>query len=382
MSRRTASRPRPAHVLLFPLAAGWAISALPGWVLLRTRLGPNAGPMPPTWHGHEMLFGFALTVVAGFLVTRISRPGAWLLVGAWLAARLAVLFGTRWPVLAAVPAGLAFAFALWASAAPPLLRAAKRPENRVVPSVLLLFLLADALWWAGVVRGDVPMQLHALYATVDLFALLTLIVGGRALPAAIGGYLERQGIAREARWGPGPANRRFELPLAFLIGVAGAADALGAHQAAGLLCLTAALLTLVRVASWPLAVTVDRPALWTLALGYLWLIPGLALKGGAQAFGWLDVNDSLHALTIGAIGTLTLVMMARTQALRAPRAATRTGETWWDVSAAALLLGAAAVLRIGFGPADAPGLWAAAWCWTLAFALLLVRLLRTARVSR
>jgi len=382
VSRRSPSRPWPAHRLFFPLAAGWAISALPGWILLRTRIGSDAGPIPPTWHGHEMLFGFALTVVAGFLLTRTSRTGAWLLVATWLAARLATLFGSAWPVLAAVAAGLSFAFALWASAAPPLLRAAKRPENRIVPSVLLLFLLADALWWAGVVRGDLSMQLDALRATVDLFALLTLIVGGRALPAAIGGHMERQGIPREERARFNMTNRRYELPLAFLVGVACASDAFGAGQAAGVLCLSAALLALARVAAWPLHHTLARPALWTLALGYVWLIPGLALKGGAQAFGWLDVNTSLHAITIGAVGTLTLVMMARTQALRAPRQPTRTGDTWWDISAAALLLSAAAVLRITLGPADAPGLWAAACCWTLAFALLLVRLLRPARVSR
>lgn len=364
-------------MLLFPLAAGWAISALPAWVLLRTRIGTDAGPIPPTWHGHEMLFGFALTVVAGFLVTRIGRLGAWLLVGAWLAARLAALFGSTWPVLTAVAAGLAFAFALWASAAPPLLRAAKRPENRIVPSVLLLFLLADALWWAGVVRGDVSMQRHALYATVDLLALLTLIVGGRALPAAIGGYLERRGIPRDDRTRFGLTNRRYELPLAFLVGVAGAADAFGAHEAAGLLCLTAALLALMRVAAWPLRATLARPALWTLALGYLWLIPGLALKGGAQAFGWLNVNTSLHGITIGAVGTLTLIMMARTQALRARRSLDR----WGDMATGSLLLGLAALLRLAGGPADTKWLWAAAGCWSFAFLLLLVRLVRTARTG-
>jgi len=126
----------------------------------------------------------------------------------------------------------------------------------------------------------------------DLFALLLLPIGGRALRSAVGGHLERQGSARQDY-----SQRRYELPLAALAGGAALCDTLALETVAGLLCAGAAFLTAVRVIPWQLHRTLSHPHLWTLALAYLWLIPGLALKGIAQLADNIPVTGMLSVFT-------------------------------------------------------------------------------------
>lgn len=354
-----------AYRLLFPLATFYALVAVPLWLLIRTS---HPAVIDATWHGHEMLFGYALAVIAGFLATRPTPTVAWVLAGTWLAARIAAATGSG---ATAAIAGMAFPLAVFAVAAPPLLAGAKRKENRILPAILAALVTADAAWWAGAVGFGQTVQTRALLTAIDLIALLLLLIGGRALRAAAGGHLERQGIARQDY-----AQRRYEIPLAVLVGGAALADALALESVAGILCIGAATITLVRVMPWQLHRTVSHPQLWTLALGYLWLVPGLALKGIAQLVENLPVSGLLHGIGVGALGTLTLVMMARTTTLRAhkPIAAFR------DIGIAALLVSVAACSRL-LAPFVHTGqhelLWLAAVVWSSAFLILLARLWRT-----
>jgi len=357
--------------LLFPLAACYALVAVPLWLVLRARYPASTGA---TWHGHEMLFGFALAVIAGFLCTRPTHAVAWVLACAWLAARLAAATASG---PAAFVIGMTFPLAVLLVAAPPLLAGAKRRENRILPAILAALVAADAAWWAGRVWFGPPLQTHAVLASIDLVAMLLLLVGGRALRAAVGGHLERQGIARRDH-----GQRRYELPLAALLGGAAVSDALALETVAGICCIGAALLALVRVKSWQLRHTLSQPHLWALALGYLWLVPGLALKGSAQLVENLPVTGMLHGISIGSLGTLTLVMMARTATLRSRKAISGFS----DIGIAALLVTTAALSRLfaSIIPAAEHGfLWLAAITWAGAFLILLARLWRTPqRTSR
>ena len=218
--------------------------------------------------------------------------------------------------------------------------------------------------------------IRALLSEIDLIALVLLLIGGRALRAAAGGHLEQQGIARRDHM-----QRRYELPLAVLVGSAAIVDALALETVAGVLCIGAAMLSLARVMPWQLHRTLPLPHLWTLTLGYLWLVPGLALKGIAQLAGNIPVTGMLHGIGIGALGTLTLVMMARTATLRAHKPI----EDYGDIGVAALLVSTAALGRLlaSFVPAAQHGfLWLAAIAWTSAFLILLVRLWRTLLPAR
>jgi len=66
-----------------------------------------------------------------------------------------------------------------------------------------------------------------------------------------------------------------------------------------------------RLALWAPLQTLRRPILWILHLSYAWIVAHLALRG-LTGFGLLPYALGTHALTVGAIGGLTLGMMTRT----------------------------------------------------------------------
>ena len=361
-------RPLMPYQYLFPLAGLYAVIAVPLW--LATGMQETS---PATLHGHEMLFGFALAVIAGFLATQKSTALTGGLVIGWLIGRVAVMFGSGF---AAMIAGLVFPLSVFIVAVLPLLRAAKRHENRILPVLLSALVCADAAWWLGTTWFGPWLQSTALLVGIDLVALLLLLVGGRALRASAGGHIERRGIARKDRMQP-----RYELPLALLAGGAAVFDAFSVAFMAGVLSIGAAVLTLVRVIPWQLQLTVSRPAVWSIALGYLWLIPGFAIKGIAQLTGVIPVFESVHAISIGALGTLTLVMMARTALLRTRQPI----DELKDIGSAALLISLAALARLvaPLVPTLQNGLlWLAAIAWSCAFMVLLFRLTRTLSSAR
>ncbi|MFI4988070.1 MAG: NnrS family protein, partial [Alphaproteobacteria bacterium] len=112
----------------------------------------------------------------------------------------------------------------------------------------------------------------------------------------------------------------------------------------------------------------SRPLLWVLHLGYGWLVLGLALKAAAELTPWLPPSTALHALTVGAIGTIILAVMSRAALGHTgrPLAASRlTVAAYLLVSAAALLRAAAPLLPELYSPL----LVASGVSWSLAFAL-------------
>jgi len=356
----------PADRLFFPLAAAYALLApllwmasVSGWLPARSAY----------WHAHELLFGYALLVVAGYLVGRAKRNLLSALLCAWLAARIAPWIAGEHSIVAAAPQ-LAFTAVVAAITAWPFLRAAKKLQNRVFGPVFVAFFACDAVYVAGALRGDAALQAAALSNTVDVYALLLVVMGGRVIPAAIAGHHYRTGRVLEHRVQP-PLEIAVIATLLSMILL----DVLpGTRAYAGACAMAAAVLTAVRAWRWQVWTVLDQPQLWALALGYAWLVPGLAVKGYALWSAGSAAGAAQHSLTIGALGTMTLVMMARTALQRGKQSLASLR----DIAGAALLLGAAAVVRLSvpaMTPASLPALWLAALLWAVAFALLLRRLL-------
>jgi len=136
-----ARREIATHRVFFPLAMLLAALEIPVWAALY-RGRPELAP----WHAHEMLFGYALAVVAGFLLARLEWRLVVALATAWLIGRVAMPIGLS--AVAAV-AALGFALGLAAIAARRFLRAARKGRNRMFAVMLIGMGAAEALFQAG-----------------------------------------------------------------------------------------------------------------------------------------------------------------------------------------------------------------------------------------
>lgn len=368
MSPRSRRRLVAGHAVFYPAAALYAALALPASVLSMTgHAGSWPGLALPSWHAHEMLFGFALAVVAGNQLGPASLPRLAAILAIWVAARATFLCAPE--SAAAAVSNAAFAGVLAALLAPRLLGSAKKLRNQALPLALVAICAAAAAF---------PFAPHAdATVAVLLFALLMLFMGGRIVAPAVAGQYHRQGERLDARVQPA-----IEAGL-----IAGMALAVGSATwgRPGLAWLTAAatgttgLLAAARIWRWRLWGLRGRPDLLCLAAGYGWVALGLVLYGTALAAGQ-ERTAALHVITVGGLGTLTLNVMAMTSLLKARMEPTRTRIPLWGT----LLIAAATLARASTGePALAsPGrLWFAALCWSSAYALLLVLLIRCARAA-
>jgi len=356
---------QPAHAVFFPLAAAYAMLALPASLIaMRGGAGWLPGLATPAGHGHEMLFGFAFAVVAGFLVTRIELTHLAALAGLWLLARAAHLVQPMG--LTASAANIAFAATVAWLAAPKFLRAAKKLRNRLFGPVLIALAATVVAWHATVLLPASAWQGTLLREAMVLFALLMFFMGGRIVAPAAAGHFQRLGEELEARVQPRLEGVVLVLLLAALVVLPfPPAAGLAAAALAG-----AGLVTGVRLARWRLWRCRGRPDLIGLGIGYAWLAAGLVLMGAALLVGAWRFSDAMHAITIGALGTLTISVIARTRLLRAKRDPARPP----GVPLAVGLVGCAALARVTAPawPVDPWSVyWGAALAWGLAYLLLL-----------
>lgn len=362
----------------FFLAAGvFALLAVPAWLWMYDAGMSPLAPLPGRlWHGHEMVFGFIIAAVTGFLLTAVpswtGRRGfagapLLLLTATWLAGRAAIAGSAFLPLPLVALVELAFLPGLLALIAPPILR----ERNRNIPMLFIVgaLWLADAAWLLAVARADVALGGAALAAAVDVVLLLLTIVGGRVVPAFTGNALRRADRSFTIHT-HAPIERL--LPATMALNVVADLWQPGFPVPAGVLALVLTVLHGWRLSGWRSLRARGEPILWVLHLGYAWLPAGFALKAAWLLTGTAWSAFWLHAFGIGVAATMILAVMTRASLGHTgrPLAVGR------PVAAAYVLLCAAALIRV-LGPAVRPHdyfhvLLAAGLCWTFAFAIFLV----------
>ncbi|GAB4217824.1 MAG: NnrS family protein [Rhodoferax sp.] len=350
----------------YALAALGAALLVPLW--LAVWMGWVAAPPHApgvVWHAHEMLLGFASAVIVGFLFTagrnwtglptpRGAALGALALL--WLAARLAA-----WGPSAGLYALLDMALLPLAAGvlARLLLRGGNR-RNLPLPGLLLALAGANAWHHAQALAWVGGAPLAPLHAALALVTLIECVMGGRVVP----GFT----TARHPALRPQMNARLEALTLAATalglgLWVLHDAGVLGPQSATwgGTVLALACALQAYRMSRWHIRLALPDPMLWILHAAYAWLVLGLGLLALAQ-WGWVAASAGVHALAVGALGGLTLGMMARTA----------RGHTGRPIQASALERSAfaavllAAVVRVGL-----PLLWPGAYGWALWLAALL-----------
>jgi uncharacterized protein involved in response to NO len=204
----------------------------------------------------------------------------------------------------------------------------------------------------------------SLQVGLDVVLFIIAVIAGRVVPMFTNNAIAGAAAARN------PWIERIALAgvLALLV-----ADALRIEGGAlATLALGVAALHMARLYIWHPMRTRAVPLVWILHASYAWIIVHLLLRALA-AQGYIAQPFAIHALTIGAIGGMTIGMMTRTARGHCgrPLVADRG-----DVACYALIM-AAAIVRVVGGIAFPELLRAtvilSGLCWSLGFALYAIR---------
>ncbi|MCW8890431.1 MAG: NnrS family protein [Sedimenticola sp.] len=333
----------------FFLAAGFSALFL---MLIWLGAWSGAYPLPSYygvigWHSHEMLFGYTVAIIAGFLLTAVRNwtgvtPPTGKLLGLlallWLMGRVTPFLESVIPGIIIAAIDLAFLPAV-ALGVQPALWQGQQKVNRIFVPLLLVMAIAN-LYVHLQSLGYTSGALQGTDAMLYLVAFLITLLGGRVIPffteAVIPGHQSKRDnkveMATVILLG-GLVLSQFIYPVAWLT---------------GLLASGVAITQLIRVSGWYNHQIWRVPILWVLFTGMIWLIIGFTFVALAS-FGFAGTNLAKHAITVGGIGVLTFGMMARV-------ALGHTGrpiDSHRLINACFVLLNIAAVVRV-FGPLVLP----------------------------
>jgi uncharacterized protein involved in response to NO len=300
----------------FLLSALWACLAIPLWLAAYSGATPLPAALPPpVWHAHEMVFGFATATVAGFLLTAIPNwtgrmplqgwPLA-MLVLLWLVGRAAVFLSTVIGTSAAAALDLAFPTVFLGVIAREII-AGRNWRNLPMLAVLALLLAGNALVHVESIAAADTAALGNRLGIATLLMLISL-VGGRIIPSFTRNWLAKH--RHDVR--PPVAFAMFDRVVLGLTAVALASWVVVPDAAVTpWICLLAGVSQGMRLSRWRGLATLREPLVWILHLGYAWLGFGLCLLGIDALVPYVPQTTALHALTVGAVGTMTLAVMTR-----------------------------------------------------------------------
>ncbi|WP_313526110.1 NnrS family protein [Shinella sp.] len=291
----------------------WAIAAMGLWIAAITghiTIAETYGA--PNWHAHEMLFGFASAVLAGFLLTAVPNWTGRLPVSGWpLAGLFALWCAGRIALFCSDTIGVAVAATIDALFLPVLLAictrevvAGRKWKDLKVLAGLLALSLANALYHVAAIHGGHdPM---AIRLAVAAYVVLVMIVGGRIIPSFTRNWLNKFGRTDF----PVPYNSYDMIAILAGTGALGLWAVLPAHPATAAAGMTAAALHCIRLHRWRGWTVARDRILVILHIAYIFIPLGL-LAISLSASGYLEERSVLHLLSVGAIACMMLAVMTR-----------------------------------------------------------------------
>lgn len=354
--------------------AAYALLLLAAWSAMLSGVlpMPTVPGGPVAWHVHELLYGFAMASVAGFLLTAVPEFTGCAIVDRrrllylsllWLAGRVAYWLSGSLGIWPAAVLNLAFAAWLMVLFAPPVWRDPGRPHLS-----FLFALAALAVAQAGVYFGADPMAW--LYAATGLLMILIVIAMSRISMRIINGMLEGEGVAG-VDYLARPPRRNLAM---FAIGLFTAVEFIApGNSITGWLALAAAAAVFNLLNDWHIGRHLFNRWIFMLYLVYWQMAMGYALIGAAILAGWPMVSAGRHLLLAGALSLAIFAVMAVAGRIHAGHWLDRRR---WVPLAAGLIVAAALMRALATLPALAeranPLMAVSALAWMAAFALFLV----------
>lgn len=329
---------------------------------------PDFFQTPVLWHAHEMIYGFSMAIVAGFLLTAVANwtggaPARQIhlasLCALWIAGRIVMNINLGLPNWFIISIESAFIPTLALSLAIPLLRSWNK-RNFVFLTILSVLFVCN-LWFL------LTMTIDALYASLMMILIMVSLIGGRIIPAFTVAALRRRGVLAFQTEQSG----MDKAALASLVVLALCLVLAKETILPGIAALASCLIHGWRMRHYHTLKSLREPLVWILHAGYGWLVIGLFLLS-LGGFGIIDIKSVIHAMTAGCIGSMILGMICRVTLGHTGRELKIGPLTTFSFYAIQL----AAVIRV-FGPllaAEYTAQWiiCSAFIWSVCFALYLV----------
>lgn len=262
------------------------------------------------WHAHEMLFGYAMAVIAGFLLTtawngtgKDAGTGARLawMVFPWLLARLFMAGGTGYLLYAAV-ADLVFVAGLGFAAARRFIRTGRGRQAPLL-AVLSLLALANLAFYAGAAGYLDSGARLGIYGGLYLILGMVLFMGRRVIP-----FLTKQGVGYPVEL---ENSRRNDIATFILFPLFALCELFLPQHAAGAFLAAAMLISnSVRVNGWHTLGIWQKPLLWGLFASFIMINLGFLLRALSLLTAVPDYVH-IHAFAVGGIGIISMSLMAR-----------------------------------------------------------------------
>lgn len=360
----------------FLLGAWFAVLDMGLWfAFLSGALPLPAMPGGPfVWHVHELVFGFAIAAVVGFLLTSVPEftssaafepPLTLALLLAWLAARLAVVVSGWIGIVPVAVAHLSLLGILMLRVAPLVWRDPARLHTGFLWALVALWLIS-AGFYVDTWRGEPVMRW--LYAAIGALMALIVLAMSRISMRIVNEGLD---ALRDAGHDVGDEYRalppRRNLALA-TIALHTLVEWFAPGEAVtGWLALAVAAAVFNVLGDWHRGrVLLDRWVAMLYAV-YLLMAFGYATMGSALLFDIGSVSGGRHLLAAGALSLAIYVSMSIAGRVHTGRKLDMRG--WLPIGATCIVAGALirAAAALG-GPHAQSLLYASALIWLAAFA--------------
>ncbi len=283
----------------------WTGVYFQGWAVVPATLSTSI------WHAHEMVFGYALAVIAGFLLTAVKNwtgvqtirgGGLLVLFLLWLGARLSMLLGQDVPVTVAAVLDCLFLLGLCVAISIPLIKVRQWKQFGIVSKIILMW-FCNIAFYLGVYWSESVLMSQAVYFGLYMVLALIFVMARRVVPSFIQNGVGYPLSLKNPLWLDVASLVLF---VAFVVVDVFALSA----PFAAVLAVLLVLLHLLRLYNWYTPGIWKKPLLWVLYLAYAFLSVGFVLIVLSV---WLGLSKylAMHAFALGGIGLITLGMMAR-----------------------------------------------------------------------
>lgn len=262
------------------------------------------------WHAHEMIYGYSIAVISGFLLTAVKNwtgkqtlygPGLFMLFMLWVMARISFLFGTSFIFIATL-FDMLFMICLISAITYPIIKARQWGQLGII-SKLILLAIGNGLFYLGT-AGIIDQGVYwGIYTGLFLIIGLIMTLGRRVIPF----FIER-GVGYPVQIVNYKWIDRLSLILflAFFIFYV----FIGNTQISIYISWSLFFITTIRLFGWHTKGIWKKPLLWSLFIAFIFIDIGFLLFAMSDLFK-LPVSLAFHAFSYGGIGIMTLGMMSR-----------------------------------------------------------------------